>query len=144
MRCSHRKHNLIWAISDTGYNDKNIKTRCQIGQATISEIESMLNDANFGKFTIQTGLTLRDTNFSSKVLLNSEVWHSLTKIQIASLEIIERRLMRKFFDAHSKTSLEWLYSDSGKLDLKSLIKIRRLMYLWEILHRDKSVEVELS
>ena len=125
-------------ISDTGYNDENIKTRCQIGQATISEIESMLNDGNFGKFTIQTGLTLRDTNFSSKVLLNSEVWHSLTKIQIASLEIIDRRLMRKIFDAHSKTSLEWLYSDAGKLDLKSLIKIRRLMYLWEILHRDKS------
>ena len=125
-------------ISDTGCNDENIKTRCQIGQATISEIESMLNDGNFGKFTIQTGLTLRDTNFTSKVLLNSEVWHSLTKSQISSLEIIDRRLMRKFFDAHSKTSLEWLYSDAGKLDIKSLIKIRRLMYLWEILHRDKS------
>ena len=83
-------------ISDTGYNDENIKTRCQIGQATISEIESMLNDGNFGKFTIQTRLTLRDTNFTSKVLLNSEVWHSLTKIQIATLEKIDRNLIRKF------------------------------------------------
>ena len=98
----------------------------------------MLNDGKFGKFTIQTGLTLRDTNFTSKVLLNSEVWHSLTKIQISSLEIIDRRLIRKLFDAHSKTSIEWLYSDAGKLDLKSLIRIRRLMYLWEILHRDES------
>ena len=72
--------------------------RCQIGQATISEIQSMLNDGNFGKYAIQTGLVLRDTTFTSKVLLNSEVWHSLTKLQIESLEIVDRRLMRNIFN----------------------------------------------
>ena len=46
--------------------------------------------------------------------------------------------MRKIFNAHSKTPIEWLYCDAGKLDLSSIIKIRRLMYLWEILNRDKS------
>ena len=51
---------------------------------------------------------------------------------------MDRRLLRKILNAHSKTSLEWLYSDTGQLDLNSLIKIRRLMYYWEILNRDKS------
>ena len=125
-------------ISNTGNNDENIKARCQIGQATISEIQSMLNDGNFGKYAIQTGLILRDTNFISKVLLNSEVWHSLTKLQIENLEKVDRILMRKIFDAHSKTPIEWLYCEAGKLDLSSVIKMRRLMYLWEILNREKS------
>ena len=98
----------------------------------------MINDGNFGKFSIQTGLILRDTNFTRKVLLNSEMWHSLTKLQVENLEVIDRRLFRKIFNAHSKTSLEWLYLDSGKLDLSSLIKIRRLMYLWEILNHEKA------
>ena len=125
-------------ISSTGYNDENIKVRCQIGHSAISQIQSMLSDGVFGKFTMQTGLNLRDTNFTSKMLLNSEVWHSVTKAQVENLEIVDRILMRKIFNAHCKTSREWLYSDAGKLDLKSLIQIRRLMYLWEILNRDKS------
>ena len=98
----------------------------------------MLSDGNFGKYTIPTGLILRDTNFNSKVLLNSEVWHSLTKNQVENLEIMDRRLIRKVLNAHCKTSLEWLYSDTGKLNLWSHIKIRRLMYFWEILNCDES------
>ena len=97
-----------------------------------------MNDGNFGKYAMQTGLVLRNTNFLSKVLLNSEVWHSLTKLQIENLEKVDRILMRKIFNAHSKTPIEWLYCEAGKLDLSSVIKMRRLMYLWEILNREKS------
>ena len=138
MLSSEKQVYLGDTISSTGYNDENIRARCNIGQATISEIHAMISEGNFGKYAIQTGLILRNTNFTSRMLLNSEVWHSLTKVQINNLEIMDRRLLRKILNAHSKTSLEWLYSDTGQLDLKSLIKIRRLMYYWEILHRDKS------
>ena len=47
-------------------------------------------------------------------------------------------LLRHVLDAHSKTGLEWIYSDTGKLNLKSLVQIRRLMYLWHVLSRDES------
>ena len=100
MLSAEKQYYLGDIISNTGYNDENIKMRCQIGQGAISEIQSMLNDGNFGKYEIQTGLILRDTNFASKVLLNSEVWHSLTKMQIENLEIIDRRLVRKILNAH--------------------------------------------
>ena len=138
MLSSEKQVYLGDTISSTGYNDENIRARCNIGQSTISEIHAMISEGNFGKYSIQTGLILRNTNFTSRMLLNSEVWHSLTKVQINNLEIMDRRLLRKILNAHSKTSLEWLYSDTGQLDLNSLIKIRRLMYYWEILHRDKS------
>ena len=81
---------------------------------------------------------MRDSIFVSKVLLNSEVWHSVTKSQVEDLEVIDRLLLRHTLDAHSKTGLEWLYSDTAKLNLKSLIQIRRLMYLWQVLNRNES------
>ena len=51
---------------------------------------------------------------------------------------MDRILFRHTLNAHSKTGLEWIYSDTGKLNLKSLIQIRRLMYLWHLLSRDKT------
>ena len=79
---------------------------------------------------------MRDSIFTSKILLNSEVWHSVTKSQLEQLEVIDRMLLRQVLSAYSKTGLEWIMSDTGKLDLRSLIQIRRLMYLWHL--RDES------
>ena len=68
-------------ISHTGYNDENISERCKTGHATISQIKSLLTDGQFGKFLFQSGLVL----FVSKMLLNCEVWHSLTKAQMENI-----------------------------------------------------------
>ena len=53
----------------------------------------LLNEAKFGKFRVQTGLIMRDSNFVSKVLLNSEVWHSVTKSQVEDLKVVDRLLL---------------------------------------------------
>ena len=45
--------------------------------------------------------------------------------------------MDRVLNAHSKTAIEWLYAHTGRLDLKHLIQVRRLMYLWHILTRNK-------
>ena len=124
-------------VSSTGSNDLNIKERCNIGYGAISQIKSMMTDISLGRFCIQIGLILRDSIFVSKILLNSEVWHCLTKYQVEELEKVDRILLRHTLNAHSKTPIEWLYADTGKLDIKSLIQIRRLMYLWHILSRDE-------
>ena len=124
-------------ISSSGYNNVNIKERCKTGHSAISQVKFMLSDVNFGKFTVQTGLLFRDSTFVSKVLLNSEVWHSVTKVQIEDLEVIDKILLRNILQAHSKTGLEWIDADCGKLNLKALMQIRRLMYLWHVLSRDE-------
>ena len=115
-----------------------MKDRCKTGFQAISQIKSLIKDVSLGKFTIQIGLILRDSIFVSKMLLNIEVWHSVTKSQIDDLEVIDKILLRHTLNAHSKTSLEWLYADTGKLNLWSLTQIRRLMYLWHILSRDEN------
>ena len=125
-------------ISSSGNNTENVKERCKTGFKAISQIKALMKDVSMGKYTIQIGLIFRDTMFVSKMLLNSEVWHCLTQSQVQELEKLDRILIRHVFDAHSKTGLEWLYLDAGKLNLGSLIQIRRLMYLWHILSRDES------
>ena len=124
-------------ISNTGSNTENIKQRCKIGHSAISQIKSLLKDMSMGKFGIQIGLILRDSIFVSKMLLNSEVWYCVTQSQIRELEKIDRILFRYILGAHSKTAIEWLYADTGRLNMESLMQIRRLMYLWHVLCRDK-------
>ena len=124
-------------ISNSGSNSDNIKDRCDKGYSAISQIKSFLKDVGFGRFDIQTGLLMRDSIFGSKMMLNSEVWHAVTKAQINELEVIDKILLRQVLNSHSKTALEWIYSDAGKLDLKSLVQIRRVMFLWHILSREE-------
>ena len=125
-------------ISNLGNNSNNIKSRVTKGFAAISQIKSLVKSVGFGRFDIPTGLLMRETIFGSKMLLNAEVWHSVTKSQIEELEILDRNLLRQILDAHSKTAIEWIYMDTGKLKFRYLIRIRRLMYLWHILNRNNS------
>ena len=54
------------------------------------------------------------------------------------MEKVDKILLRNILDAHRKTPVEWMYADTGKLDMKSLIQIRRMMFLWHILSRNES------
>ena len=60
-----------------------------------------MKDVSLGTYAIQIGLVLRDSIFLSKMLLNSEVWHSLTKLQIQEIEVLDNILLRHTLNAHS-------------------------------------------
>ena len=100
-------------------------------------INSLLSSAQLFVFPAQL-FVFPAQLLASKILLNSEVWHSVTKSQVDDLEIVDRMLMRHILNAHCKTGIEWIVADTGKLNLKSLIQIRRLMYLWHLLNRNES------
>ena len=63
----------------------------------IAQIMSMMSELSLGKFKIEIGMVLRDSIFLSKMLLNSEVWHSLTNYQYEDMEKVDRILMRKIY-----------------------------------------------
>ena len=56
----------------------------------------------------------------------------MKEIHITALEKIDILYLRKLFDAHSKTATETFYIETGKLPIRYIIKIRRLMYWWHI------------
>ena len=69
------------------------------------------------------------------ILYNSEAWHCLTETQIKQFQIIDNILLRKLFNAHSKTSKTFLHLETGTMPIRYIIASRRLNYLHNILSR---------
>ena len=68
-------------------------------------------------------------------LTNSEVWYLVKEKHLEILESIDQMLLRKVLKAHSKTAIEALFLETGRIPLRFIIVKRKLMYLWTILNR---------
>ena len=79
---------------------------------------------------------MRNAMLISAMLTNSETWYGLTKHDVEELEAVDEHLLRKILLAHSKTPKELLYSETGTIPIRFIIKARRLGYLHHILKRD--------
>ena len=124
-------------VSNTG-NDENIEKWKKLGMKSISDILATLKEFGIGSFYVKTGLIYRDSILKCKLLLNSEVWHSLTLQQISILEDVDRTYMRWILNSHPKVAIEVLHFETGTQPLKYDIIRKRLMYLWKILHSEES------
>ena len=123
-------------ISGTG-NDENMKYKRKLGYQAISDQMTILKEVAAGSHFISIGLVFRDAVLKSKLLLNSEIWHGLTVKNVETLEEVDKAYLRKILNAHSKVGLEWLFLETGKMNLKYHIMQRRLLYLWHILSCDR-------
>ena len=118
-------------------NDKNIEKRRNQGLATINQIISMLNMTSLGHYYFEIALILRESILVSKLIFNSEVWYNLSNKQIEKLEQIDEIYLRKILNCPKTTPKVGIYLECGVMPLNFIIKIRRLLYYWHILHRDK-------
>ena len=125
-------------ITDDGSNNKNIARRRQIGYGAISSIFAILNTISKGYQYIEIGLIFRESVLISKMLLSCEAWHKVYKYQIEKLEEVDKSYLRKLLNGHSKTPIEFIFSDAGCIPLRFVISYRRLMYWWHIMQLDKS------
>ena len=125
-------------ICKTGSNDRNIENRRNQGISAISQIKSMLNRISLGHFHFEIALVLRDASLISKLVFNSEVWYNLTTPQLVKLEQVDEMYFRHIFNVAQSTPREGLYMECGKLPVRFICKIRRLMFYWHVLHRDES------
>ena len=98
----------------------------------------MLKEISLGHHHFRIGLMLRDTNIINPILFNSEVWYGVSTEQIETLEKIDVLYLRKLFNGHSKTAIEAFYIEAGKMPIRMLIKIRRLMYWWHLINSPKT------
>ena len=72
------------------------------------------------------------------MLLSSEAWHKLFLYQIEKLEEVDRSFFRQLLNCHSKTAIEFYYSETGSIPIRIKISARRLMYWWHMLRVNKS------
>ena len=89
----------------------------------------------FGHRRVQVGLMLRDAMFVNGILCNAEVWHNISRKHIEELEVMDRSLLKYILKAHSKVQNEFIYLETGTLNIEQIISSRRMMYLQTILKR---------
>ena len=102
----------------------------------IAEIRTLLSDMPFGHRRVQVGLMLRDAMFANGILCNSEAWHNITNKHIEELEVMDRSLLKYILNTHSKVQNEFLYLETGALQIREIIMSRRCLYLQTIIKRD--------
>ena len=74
----------------------------------------------------------------SKILLSVESWHKVFLYQTEKLEEVDRMFYKQLFNAHSKTGIEFYYSESATIPIRIKMSARRLLYWWHILSVDNS------
>ena len=86
---------------------------------------STLKEIGNGAFYIKIGLIYREATLKCKLLLNAEVWHSLTEKQISDLEDIDKIYLRRILNSHEKVAIECIFFEVGLFPLKYEINRRR-------------------
>ena len=125
-------------ISENGTIDQTILQRSQRACGITSQISSMLNSICLGSFHFDIAMVLRDAKFVNSIMTNSEVWHNVQQNHIENLEKLDLNLLRKIMNGHSKTAKEAFFLELGIYPLRYVLAKRRFMYLWHILHREKT------
>ena len=125
-------------ICATGSNQKNIEKRVNLGIGAVSEIISMLRQISLGHFYYEIALILRDSSLVSKMIYSSEIWYGISSDQFTKLEQIDEMYLRNIFEAPKSAPRLGLYIESGKIPLRYIIKARRLLYYWHILHLNEN------
>ena len=120
-------------LNKDGTLDDTIADRKDKSIGKISQITTILSSITFGVFYMDTALILREAMLLNGIMTNSEIWYTVKDHHIKTLESADNDLLRKIFNAHSKTAIELLFLETAKIPIKFIISKRRLLYLWTLL-----------
>ena len=120
-----------------GKNTSSLKNRVSRGIGSSSEILNILETVSFGKHYFRIAICLREAKFLGSVLTNMEVWYGVSKSEIEELELLDRVLLRHILGLPRSTPSEFLYLETGCLNIGTILKMRRLNYLQYLLQSDE-------
>ena len=137
MKKKHIGTYLGEIITSDGKLDETLNNRRSKGAGIVSQITGIISSVSFGFHFFNISLTLRESMLLNGMLFNCEAWNCITERQFEILEEIDLMLLRKVMKANVKTAKESFYLETGCLPVRFVIAKRRLMFLWNILKRDK-------
>ena len=103
-----------------------------------TQIKSLISSISLGSFFFEISLIFRESMYLNSILVNCDSWYSISKKNMEILESADIAYFQVVFNSHSKTARESYYLETGKLKLKHMIAMRRLMFLQNILKRENS------
>ena len=125
-------------LSSDGTIDATVEDRRQKGIGLVTKISGMVSNVSLGIHFFRIALSLREAMMINEIVTNSEVWYSVKEKHLETLENLDEMLLRKFFNAHSKTAKESFFLECGIIPIRFIIAKRKLMYLRCIHKRSKT------
>ena len=86
----------------------------------------------------KVALLLRETLFLNSILTNVDIWYGLDKTDIKRLEDLDLSLLRKFLNVPFTVPAEGVYLELGCLNIETILKAKRLVYLYYLLKQEES------
>ena len=111
---------LQYIVAKTKANKIGILSKCENTFLHHYALREML----FGKCYFIIAICLCEAMFLATVLTNIEVWYGVSKSEIEELEILDIILLRHI-GLPSSTPSEFLYLETGCLDIGTILKMRR-------------------
>ena len=98
-----------------------------------SQLKSLLSSISLGSFFFEISLIYRESMYLNSILINCEAWYYISKKNMELLEAADVLYFQTIFNSHTKTVRDSYYLETGKLKLRHMIALRRLMFLHNIL-----------
>ena len=137
MKKKHIGTYLGEIITSDGKLDETVDKRRSKGVGILSQITGIISSVSFGFHYFNISFTLRESMLLNGMLFNCEAWNYITEKQLEILEEVDLMMLRKVMKTNVKTAKESLFLESGCLPIRFVIAKRILMFLWNILKRDK-------
>ena len=135
MKSSEKEKYVGDILNKNATSSDTLKNRKIRGYAVLSQMTSILSDIPLGKRRIEMGLELRQAWFLNGVLFNSEVWIGTTEKDLDDISVIDHKILRLITGSQAKAPTQMLYLETSTLPVRSVISVRRLMYLHTVLSR---------
>ena len=103
----------------------------------IAKIKSILENISLGEHYIKIAFLLRESLFLNGILYSSEAWYGVKESEIIELENVDNMLLRNIFEVPKSAPIVSLYSESGCVRIRNILKARRLNFLHHLMKLDQ-------
>ena len=125
-------------ISADGTNTANIKARISKGNGILSQIRDYLETVSFGAHYFKIALLLRESLLLNGILTNCDCWYGLTESELVDLESLDLAFFRNLFEVPQSVPTVSLFLETGSFRIRTIIKMRRIIYLQYLLKLDRT------
>ena len=131
-------------INDKGNYRDLIDDRSRKGTVAMINSIYLCSDGQMGMYAIHGLLLLFRSVFTPTILSNSETWDHLTSNDITRLQTLQLKYLKWMLHTPRGTCNTFVYLELGILPTKSLINIRKMVFLHHILNLDDNDPVKIT
>ena len=141
-KCENYKY-LGEIINRNGKNDENFNERCKNLKNTVRAIITCRKSDVMKKVAVEAILKLHETETMSAFLYNAETW-TINKTEGKLLEKTELYALKKMIGLPQTTPTAGIMLTLGTLFTTVRIDIKRLLYLYKVLHKEEDLWVRTT